>query len=457
MIPATGVRRAPTSVLALLFLTCVACDGGTSALFGKRYSIADQIADATNANTPFTPTPQPTSAERVLVSETATLSLTPMFTVGDGRSGHPLQFVGGVTQVLPLRNGRIVVNDQRDRKLHVLDSAGRLLSSQPASGVPPDLLTRVFGTPSFFADMVSRGDTLVALSRNYNRGAGHTVNLLVAGKPELTRALTDLDDNRTSVEPRLRGVSATLDAFVSENHWMSGARKLSQPQQTLWRVAPSDTADLTTRVLQYTRADSLLTVNDGKDAFRALFGSRVSIAFSDRLIYLARDTSPRIEVFSLDGTARRTIDLNAARVPITPEIFARKRDAIFSMYGSMDTALKTALAEHPYPAHQPIIRELVAAPDGHLLVLREDLGWDAPKDEQRLVFDVFDASFRHIGRGRLARDEWIKLFNPPLLCTTHFQPDAPESSRGKLENGETPPTRGLVTCYRIGESGAATP
>jgi hypothetical protein len=225
----------------------------------------------------------------------------------------------------------------------------------------------------------------------------------------------------------------------------------------LLRVKDSRPDDTATRILQYQRADSALTVNDGSHAGGPIFGATVSTAMSDSLIFIKRDSTARIETFSFDGRPLRAVVLDAERIAVTGEIFDRRKDFFFNYYGGLDSTLKAAMAAHPYPQFQPLIRSLFAAPDGHLMVLRDDLGWDAPEDEQRHVFDVFDARFRHLGRGSVPRAESIKLFAPPVLCTTHYQPDTPANAQPPRAEGEAPPRRGLVTCYRMGRPDTTTP
>lgn len=448
------LQRAP---VALVMLGCLSCDGGTSSLFERRTSIADQIAAAANANVPFTATPEPADVDTVRVSESATLSLTPVFTVGDARDQHPLRFTGGISQVLPLRGGRIVMHDQPGRQLHVVDSTGRLVSSQSARIPSQHVLTRLFRNDSYILDMVARGDTLIAYSLDYSRDMAHRFHLLVAGQPALTRPVAELPNDAYSAQINLRGVSASLDVFVERTVWLSGARQLARPEHVLFRLEDTRPDDPATRILQYTRADSALTVNDGSDAGGPLFGSTVSIAMSDSAILLKRDSTARIEVFAYDGGLLRSVVLEATRLAVTDDVFARRRDAYFASRGDLDSALKVAMAVHPFPPHQPLIRGLFAAPDGHLLVLRDDLGWDAPQTEQRHVFDVFDASFRHLGRGSVPRAESIKLFAPPMLCTTHYQPESSTRAQSPRAPGEAPPRRGLVSCYRMGPAATATP
>lgn len=453
MIAANDVRIALKRIALLAPLSVIACDGGMSSLFEKRYSIAEQVAASEKAAV-FTPTTEPTRVDSVKVNETSTLSLTPMFTVGDGRDGHALLLVGTALHVLPLRDGRMAIHDRADKQLHILDSAGRWLSSQPAHTTPPDLISTVLGRQSYFDDLVSRGDTIIALSTNYTRGAEYSLSLLVGGKPELTAHLAELSQDRTTGESNLIGVSESLETLVHKVASRSGVQYFSRPRHSVLRVPTRDEADSTTQVLRYTRADSLLSFNDGGEVVRPIFGSAISAAFSDSLLFVARDTTPRIEVFDFSGAPVRTVVLDLERVPTSPEVFARRRDAFFDYFKrSMDTAVKTALAKHPYPAQQPVIAALVASPDGQLLVLRDDLGWDAPKDEQRHVFDIFDASFGHVGRGSLDRAHTIKLFKPPVLCTSHYQPLSAEEERAIAAAHAARP--GLVTCYRITTPGTA--
>ncbi len=449
MIATKVARVAAALITSIMPLGMVACDGGMSSLFEKQYSIADQVAAAENAWETFTPVPEPANVVRVAVSEAAELSLTPMFTVGDGRNGHPLRLGGFVPHILPLRSGRMALHDKASQELHIIDSAGQLLGTQPALVPSPDLLSSVLRRERYLDDLVSRGDTIIALGTTYSRGMQHSLGLLVSGKPELDKYLVQLDIDRFTGEASLLGVTDSLDVFVHKLVSRSGARNLTQPQHTIRRIPGATATDSAALVLQYTRADSLLSINDGGKVFRPIFSASVASAFSDGVIFLARDTTPRIELFDKSGASIRTVLLDVARVAATPEAFERRRSAIFDDYASLDSALKTSLAQHPYPAQQPVISALFASPDGQLMVLRQDLGWDAPAAEQQHVFDIFDASFRHVGRGRLSRAENIKLFRPPMICTSHQQPPLPDSERMSDDGIHENPRGGLVTCYRI--------
>jgi hypothetical protein len=214
-----------------------------------------------------------------------------------------------------------------------------------------------------------------------------------------------------------------------------------------WRPFPGlQTAPFSSPNIAYTSADTLLSIDAGREA--ALFASSPMIATAGDHVYLARDSSPVIEVYSSRGRPVESIVLDVERVPAVGAAVAR-RMSYRRAYERMNAATLAVLQANPAHLVQPVIRSMLASPDGMLLIARADIGWDHPPEEQRVFFDVFDRQMRHVGSGSVAAHERIVSFAPPLLCTSMEQhepfPKPPADFRSFSHGAE----RQLVTCYRV--------
>lgn len=172
-----------------------------------------------------------------------------------------------------------------------------------------------------------------------------------------------------------------------------------------------------------------------------------SFSIGESELYYARGLRYEVEVFGLDGAARRRMDVPVTVRPFTSEL----REAWLSAWESTpfvkqllpDTAVALIRALEP-PPNRPIVGGVFASKRGDLLVVRRDLEPIAPpRDSVRL--DLVSASGMLRGRIVLAPGTTIRAFTGEHLFVTRV--DSTQASGVVSERRAVPLTH--VVRFRL--------
>ena len=164
--------------------------------------------------------------------------------------------------------------------------------------------------------------------------------------------------------------------------------------------------------------ESIVTYLRSPDEVQLSPGTSVNPAFSrsvdhgvdqDGQVYLSNGMDYEMSVYSTEGVLRRVITMDVDRIPITDAMIEEvRRKAIENCQrparrrmcerpgGYLERGLPAIIA-NANREHLPVFATFLVAPDGHLLVLRADLGWDQASGAPR-NYDLLSPEGRFLGR-----------------------------------------------------------
>lgn len=209
------------------------------------------------------------------------------------------------------------------------------------------------------------------------------------------------------VQQRVTGNEGVAVLVRGPSGWIVGRRHFSQgpPQgqmvvQDSFRISHLDLTEgaLTSHIIEEPSVRRQY-LPDGRSREQWMGARATGTVTSTGEVYVARGDEYEIRVYSLDGQLLRIVRADVDRAPLTRREMEEALEREIQAYSDPRFAfgIDQARALGP-PEHKPIVGNLLASPDGWILLQRVDLA--SPREDQRgsEVWDLLDAEGRIVGQ-----------------------------------------------------------
>ncbi len=437
------IQRLTTCVFLLCgILPLASCDRLTSSEKAEPSSIDAQLRQEATRESLWTETPTAGPVRVVQIPEQEPVRPSASWSIGDDTSSSAHRFHGRL-HVSALPDGRIMVADDAAATLHLFTEAGQTiatvelrkqLTGRVAKSVMPTtwlLSTSANSSEQFLFYESSRQGFVLDVVADGDRVASYQGSLPV------TRGVTT----------QMLTVSDRDTLIIFQHQSGTGFKFFQRSQYTVFSGATRQLESGLKPILHFSPRDTLIVSSDGAFAIKAPFAAYAGIVSGGNRLVVARDSSPLIEFFDHRGQALEAWRLAVQRSAVSRETYEQQLRSTMQSEGidRVSERVTRALQEWT-PRDAPVIRRVLAAPDGSVAILRNDwpLSDAATVDGQRL--DLLSASGGFSRSLVLPADERIVIYTASALCTTRrsLRPRPPLPPRAGIET----PAPETLTCYR---------
>ncbi len=422
-------------------LLLTSCDRLTSSEKAELPSINAQLREEATRESPWTETPTAGPVRLVHIPEHEPIRPSASWSIGDDTDSGARQFHGRL-HVSALPDGSIMVADDADAKLHLFTDAGQTiatvdlrkqLTGRVAKSVMPTtwlLSTSANSSEQFLFYESSRQGFVLDVVADGDRVASYQGALPIA-RGVTTHMLTVTDRDALVVLQNQSGTGFTFFQRPRHSVYIGATRQLESGLKV---------------ILQFSPRDTMIVSSDGASAIEAPFTERAGVVAGGERLYVVRDSSPLIELFDDSGRALESWRLEAKRSAVSREKYEQQLRSTMQLAGIDSVSERITRALRAWtPRDAPVIRRVLAAPDGSVAILRND--WLASEtatvDGQRL--DLLSASGEFLNSLVLPGNERIVMYGANVVCTTRrsLRPRPPLSQRAGIES----PAPETLTCY----------
>ena len=282
--------------------------------------------------------------------------------------GDPRYQFERISQVIRLRDGRVIVTDAQ-REMRYFDSAGRHLLTVGGAGSGPGEFRQLW------APYQLAPDSLVLLDiANRRCSVYDSSGVFIRDFPF---------EQRLTFPTGMAMLSDRTGIGVEELPWERITEGVSRPVLSLIRFA-LEGGDVDT----IARLPGGGWFRSGGSFWGMPFGPSLLIGARDTVIWVVVGDTAQLRNLGPDGRVRRVARLNRARRPVTPELVSTWR----ARRQGMRRESSRPQPEPPLPDSLPHFSRLVIGTDHHVWVRRYTTDW-----ERSEVWDVFTPQGEWLG------------------------------------------------------------